>query len=140
MSNQTSVSYGPTPGSGASAVGSPEDASPGGPPKPPLGGRDWTVEVTDRLESLVGTVRNKTTVPITKIARAVVFGLVAAVVAVVALVLVVVALIRVIDVYLPFDPYGRRVWVAYAALGAIFLLAGTFCWTKRTRKPQESRS
>jgi hypothetical protein len=86
----------------------------------------------DRVESIVGTVREKTTVPITKVARGVVFGLLAATLGLAALVLVVVALLRVIDVYLPFDPYGRRVWVAYAALGAIFVVAGAFCWTKRT--------
>jgi hypothetical protein len=94
--------------------------------------KDWTFEVTDRVESIVGTVREKTTVPITKVARGVVFGLLAATLGLAALVLVVVALLRVIDVYLPFDPYGRRVWVGYAALGAIFVIAGAFCWTKRT--------
>jgi hypothetical protein len=98
----------------------------------PATARDWTYEVTDRVESIVGTVREKTTVPITKIARAVVFGLLAATLGVAALILLVVVLLRVIDVYLPFDPYGRRVWVAYAALGAIFVVAGAFCWTKRT--------
>jgi hypothetical protein len=94
--------------------------------------RDWTVEVTDRVGSIVSTVRDKTTVPITKIARAVVFGVLAATLGVAALILLVITLLRVIDVYLPFDPYGRRVWVAYAALGAIFVAVGTFCWTKRT--------
>ena len=49
---------------------------------PPTG--DWTVEVTDRIESVVGTVRDKTTVPATKAARLVVFGLVAAMLAMVA--------------------------------------------------------
>jgi hypothetical protein len=102
--------------------------------------RDWPVEATDRLESLVSAIRDKTTVPITKIARLVVFGLVAAVVAIVALVLVIDVLVRIIDAYLPFDPYGRRVWVGYAALGAIFWLAGAFCWSKRSRKPQEMQS
>jgi hypothetical protein len=61
-------------------------------------------------------------------------------VAIVALVLVIDVLVRIIDAYLPFDPYGRRVWVGYAALGAIFWLAGAFCWSKRSRKPQEMQS
>jgi hypothetical protein len=137
MSNQTTVNYGPTPGSGATAAGQGPDPSAA---KATGAGRDWPVEVTDRLGSLVRAVRDKTTLPITKVARLVVFGLVAAFVAVVAVVLVIVALVRVIDVYLPFDPYARRVWVGYAGLGAIFLLAGAFCWSKRSRKPQETHS
>jgi hypothetical protein len=94
--------------------------------------RDWTYQVTDRVEAVVSAVRDKTTVPITKIATGVVFGLLIAAVGIAVLILLVVALLRVADVYLPFDPYGRRVWVAYAALGAIFVLAGVFCWTKRS--------
>jgi hypothetical protein len=135
MSSELPGSYGPTPGSGRITVGATAaDRVTAG------SSRDWTVEATERLESLVSTVRDKTTVPITKIARLVVFGLVAAVVAIVALVLVIDALVRIIDAYLPFDPYGRRVWVGYAALGAIFLLAGAFCWSKRSSKPQETQS
>jgi hypothetical protein len=98
------------------------------------------VGVAHRIESVVGSVRGKTTVPITKLARAIVFGIVAGTLAVVALVLLVVAVVRIIDVYLPFDPYARRVWVGYAGLGAIFVLGGAFCWSKRTRKPQETQS
>ena len=45
------------------------DEQPGGDP-----GSDWTVEVADRIESVVGAVRDRTTVPITKVARVVVFG------------------------------------------------------------------
>lgn len=94
--------------------------------------RDWTDEVTDRLGSAVSTVRDKTTVPVTKVARAVVFGLIAGTLGLVALILFVIALVRVINVYLPFEPYGRRVWVTDAGLGAIFLVAGAFCWSRRT--------
>lgn len=101
----------------------------------PTGGaaeRDWTYQVTDRLESAVGTVRDRTTVPVTKIARAIVFGLLAGTLGVAVLILFVIALVRVIDVYLPFGPYGRRVWVGYAGLGAIFVAAGLFAWSKRS--------
>jgi hypothetical protein len=117
----------------------PASASVSRPTTPPALEHDWTGPVTDRIESVVGTVRDKTTIPVTKVARAVVFGLLAAVAALIALVLVIDAVARIIDVYLPFDPYGRRVWVGDAALGAIFLVAGAFCWSKRTRKPQETR-
>lgn len=102
------------------------DPQPGGDP-----GSDWTVEIVQRIDGLVGTIRRKTTVPITKVARAVVFGLVAAVGAVLALVLVCVAVVRICVAYLPFDPVARRVWVTYAGLGAIFVMAGAFAWRKR---------
>ena len=96
---------------------------------------DWTVEVADRIESVVGAVRDRTTVPITKVARVAVFGLLAAVAALAAMILLVIAAIR-LHVYLPFHPAGRQVWAVYAALSAIFLLAGAFTWRKRTpRRP-----
>ena len=103
-------------------------------PSPP--GPDWTAQVADRIESVVGTVRDRTTVPITKVARVAVFGLVAAVTGGVALVLLVIALVR-LHVYLPFHPDGRKLWVTYAGLGAIFLLVGAFLWSKR--RPSKGR-
>jgi len=79
---------------------------------------------------VVGSIRAKTTVPATKAARAVVFGLVAATLAVVALVLLVVAVLR-LHVYLPFHPEARRVYVGYGAVGALFVLLGAVFWRKR---------
>lgn len=102
------------------------DDQPGGDP-----GSDWTVEVVHRIDTVVGTIRQKTTVPITKFARAIVFGLIAAVAAILAVALLCVIVVRICVAYLPFDPVARRVWVTYAALGAIFLLAGAFAWRKR---------
>jgi hypothetical protein len=105
-------------------------------PRPPAGHRDWTEQVADRIEAVVETVRDKTTVPITKVARAVVYGLVAGVLGVTALVLLVVAVFR-LHVYLPFGPEGRRVWISYLGTGAIFLLIGLFLWHKRTPRAKE---
>jgi hypothetical protein len=98
-------------------------------PEPPAD-RQWTDDVVDRIGSVVATVRDKTTVPITKIARAIVFGLVIAVLGTVALVLLIIGVVR-LHVYLPFHPEARRVWVTYAGLGAIFLGLGAFCWSRR---------
>jgi hypothetical protein len=97
----------------------------------PAAERDWTVEVANRIESVVETVRDKTTVPVTKAARGLVFGLVAGVLGAAAFFLVVVGLVRVLDVYLPFHPLARRVWVVDAAAAAIFLGSGAFLWRKR---------
>jgi hypothetical protein len=96
--------------------------------------QDWSAEVAGRIESTVALVRDKTTVPATLVARGVVFGVVAGVLGAAALFLVVVALIRLLDLYLPFHPVGRRVWVVDGAAAAIFLLSGAFLWRKRRPK------
>jgi len=90
--------------------------------------------VTARIESVVGSVRDKTTVPAATAARAVVYGLVLGVFAAALGLLLVIALVRLLDVYLPFHPVGRRVWVVDAAASAIFLAGGAFLWRRRRPK------
>jgi hypothetical protein len=95
---------------------------------------DWTVQVADRIESVVQTVRTRTTVPITKLAQILVFGIILAGVGLTLAVLLVIAVVRLADSYWWFHPYARRVWVTYAVLGAIFLLSGAFFMRKRTAR------
>lgn len=85
---------------------------------------DWTVQVADTIESVVGSIRNKTTVPLETIARALVYGIIVATLGVAALVLVTILAVRVIDYVLP-------VWAAYAILGGFFTLVGLLLWRKR---------
>lgn len=80
---------------------------------------------------MVTSVRDKTTVPVQKIAAVVVYGLVAGLLGATALILLLVGVFR-LHVYLPFHPEGRRVWISYAALGAIFVGSGGLLWRKRT--------
>ena len=56
---------------------------PAAPPGAPSqrGGDDWTKSVADAIESVVSKLRDRTTVPLTTLARALVFGLIAALVA-----------------------------------------------------------
>lgn len=97
----------------------------------PSGG-DWVVQATDTIENVVGTIRSKTTVPLTTIARGLVYGLVAGVVGIVALVLLTVGMIRALDVVLDFIPgIPEDVWVAYLLLGLLFSLGGLVLWSKR---------
>jgi len=105
-------------------------------PQPPKAGPDWTTEVADRIESVVTTVRDKTTVPVEKAARAVVYGLIGLVIGIVALVLLVVAIFR-LHVYIPGHREGRKVWIADVGVGAIFVLLGAFCWSKRKPRTKE---
>lgn len=131
--SDTGASVSPPPGPQTVAAPPPSAPPSAPPPPPPSSGPDWTVTVSDRIETVVGTVRDKTTVPVTKAVRAMVFGLVAGVAGVIALVMSVIAIIR-LHVYLPFRPVGRQLWTSYAVLGAIFLLIGAFTWRKRRPK------
>lgn len=97
---------------------------------------DWTVAVADRIEGVVSTLRDRTTVPVTKVARAVVFGLIIATGGIAALVLLVIGLLR-LHVYWPFEPGGRKLWVTYVGLGAIFVIVGALMWRKRTVRSKE---
>jgi hypothetical protein len=97
---------------------------------------DWTVEVTNQIESVVAKVRDNTTVPVTKAAEAIVFGVVAAMLGAVAVTFLVLLMVRFLIVYLPIHPLARRVWVADAIVAAIFLGAGALLWMQR--QPRES--
>ncbi len=97
-------------------------------------GTDWTTDLLDRLDHYIELVRSNTTDRLARIARVLVYGLIAAIVGSMAGVLALIALIRVLDVILP-----REVWLPYVVLGAIFLVAGMFLWAKRTA-PTESRA
>lgn len=100
-------------------------------PSPASPGSDWPADVATRIDSLVGAVRDKTTVPATTAARGVVYGLILGVLAAAIGILMVIVVVRILDVYLPFHPVGRRVWVVDAAASAIFLGAGAFLWRRR---------
>ncbi|HET9444572.1 MAG TPA: hypothetical protein VFO65_14700 [Acidimicrobiales bacterium] len=100
-------------------------------PASPSSSDDWAAQVADTIESVVGSVRDKTTVKLETAARAVVFGVLMAVMGLAALVLVTIALVRVGTYLIP-------VWAVYAVLGTIFTLAGLFLWGKRQPNARES--
>ena len=97
----------------------------------PVSDTDWTVDLTNRLEAVVGTVRDRTTVPVLKVVEVIVFGLVAAILGSIALFVLLLALIRLLDTYIPLHPESRRVWLVYGIVSAIFLVSGAFLWRKR---------
>ncbi len=107
-------------------------------PSPASPGNDWPADVATRIDSLVGAVRDKTTVPATNAALTVVYGLLLTVLLSALGILFVIAFVRLLNVYLPLHPEGRRVWVADAAVSAIFLVAGTFMWRKRRPRPRSA--
>jgi hypothetical protein len=81
------------------------------------------------VEHVVDTVRSKTTGPAIVASRAVVYGVVGAVLAIIAVTLSVAALIRVLDAYLP-----RGVWLPYLILGTVLGLTGALLWRKRRQR------
>ena len=87
---------------------------------------DWTVQAADRIEGLVTSIRNKTTVPATTAVRGIVYGLLAAFAGGVAMVMVVIILVRLGDEFIP-----RGVWIVDLILGILFTLVGVLAWRKR---------
>lgn len=90
---------------------------------------DWAAQTADTIERVVGSVRGKTAEPLDRIARVLVYGLVAGILGVAALVLLAVAAVRVLDIAIP-----GEVWSAHAVVGGIFTVAGLFLWRKRSVK------
>lgn len=96
---------------------------------------DWPTQAADAIEHAVGVVRDKTVVPAQRATKAVVFGLLASFFVLTAFTLAVIGLFRAIVVL------TGDVWLAYFVVGGIFVIAGGFCWTFRSRrKPAEDES
>jgi len=105
----------------------------------PSGGQpDWTVQAADAIEAVVATVRDRATVPIRTVARAIVYGLVIAAVATVGAVAAASGAVRALEVYMPGHlSRGRRVWIAEASIGMLFTLVGLVLWARR--RPREEQ-
>lgn len=89
---------------------------------------DWHVKATDKIVTLVDNVKVKSSGPAIKISRALVFGIMGAVIAIFALLMFLVGLVRALNNFIPKD-----VWLVYLILGAVFMLIGAFLWSKRPR-------
>lgn len=88
---------------------------------------DWAAQAAATVEQVVGGVRDRTTVPLTTVARAVVFGTLAGIVGVAALVLLAVGAVRLLDAYLP----GPVFW-AHLLVGMVFTVVGLWFLRKAT--------
>ncbi len=86
---------------------------------------DWTDQVADLVVDYVDRVRDRTTGPILKTSRVVVYGLVAAVIAIPLIAMGIILIGRLLELF------PGEIWIPYTVLGAILVLAGLFLWGKR---------
>ncbi len=84
----------------------------------PLPPPDWATRAADSIEKVVVTVRDRTTRPLLLAGRAVVFGVLIAIVGVSMVVLLSIAIVRIVVIL------TDRAWVADLILGALFVIAG----------------
>jgi hypothetical protein len=101
-------------------------------PGNPFTDPNWAADIADTIERVVGTVRDRTTKPLVKASRAVVFGTLTVILGIVAITLLIVMLTRAMQALL--DIWLRHevsVYVSYLIVGGIFCLGGAFVLSKR---------
>ena len=104
-------------------------------PGNPLTDPNWAPDLADQITEFVGNVRDKTTNNAIKAARALVFGLLAAILGVAALVLLLIFLTRGLQALIDLlTTWERAVYLSYFILGGIFTLAGLLLMTKRASR------
>jgi putative superfamily III holin-X len=86
--------------------------------------RDWAAQITDQIDRVVSTVRDRTTRPALTVVRGLVFGIIALAGAITALVLLSVVLIRALT-----ELTGES-WIAFLITAGIFLALGAFLMLK----------
>jgi hypothetical protein len=89
---------------------------------------DWVVSLTDNIERIVTTVREKTTRPAITVVRAIVLGTVIVFVAIAAIVLLAIGSVRLVNNLVP-----GPVWIAQLIVGSVFVIAGLILM--RLRRP-----
>jgi len=109
-----------------------EASRPASPTVPAAGGGSLTADLparaADIVDLVVSTIRDRFVRPILIGARAVVFGVVIAVVSIVVVTVACVALIRFMDVYF----WPGKVWASYYLLGFILVVGGFVLWSRRS--------
>lgn len=88
----------------------------------------WPESVADTIVDSVTALRRLAMRPVSRIARRIVYGFIAAILALLILLLAVIGLVRLLDAYLP-----QEVWLVYAVLGGIFTIAGLLIWSRRPK-------
>jgi hypothetical protein len=88
---------------------------------------DWTTDAANAIDNAVGLVRERTVEPVQAVVRGVTYGLLAFLLVIPAVTLTTIAVFRLLTI-----AARGHVWIPWCGLGGIFLVAGWFCWSKRT--------
>ncbi|MGH9068242.1 MAG: hypothetical protein ACRD0J_12270 [Acidimicrobiales bacterium] len=112
-------------GGGSTAV---SDASKGAPRIP----SEWPTKAAESLENVVGAVRARSVKPLQTIARAIVFGVVAAVMGAVLLIFGAIGILRLLNVY----AFPGQEWASYLVVGGLFTIAGVFLLSLARSRPK----
>jgi hypothetical protein len=98
----------------------------------PLTDPNWATETTDRVVTLIDSIRSQTTTKVVYAARGLVFGVVAAVLGVFAAVLAIVLLLRGLQALLELaTTWERAVYLSYFIVGIVFTIAGMILFRMR---------
>jgi uncharacterized BrkB/YihY/UPF0761 family membrane protein len=101
-------------------------------PGNPLTDPNWAKEIADYIDRYVGKVRTTFTERVVFVVRAVVFGIVIAIAAPVTLILLVIVSTKLLQrVIALVTDHDSSVWISYAAMGGLLVLAGSLMMRKR---------
>jgi hypothetical protein len=92
--------------------------------------RDWAGDILSHVDKIVDGVQDKAVVPLVTIARAIVFGIIIAVMVCASAVLLSLTIVRAMDNYVS----NGRVWISYLIVGGLFLVVGLLLWALRKTK------
>jgi hypothetical protein len=100
---------------------------------------DWPAQATDTIVKVVGTASDKVTGPVTTAARALVFGLFAAILGTAVITLLSILAVRVANNYLPDSVLGEEhVWAAHLLIGLVFSILSLILWRKTKPRADEA--
>jgi hypothetical protein len=94
---------------------------------------EWPAKAADMVELAVAAINDRAVRPVLIAARAVVFGVLIAVLGVALVVWGSIGLVRLLDVYL----WPGKVWASYLLLGALFIIGGMVAWWLRINRSAE---
>jgi hypothetical protein len=92
---------------------------------------DWPEQAADVIVKGVDTLRDKTTGPVQKAARALVYGLLAAVLGTMVATLLIIGLVRFVDSIVGLFMDQPRIWVTYLIVGILFTIVGALVFRRR---------
>ncbi len=104
----------------------------------PLTDPEWAADLANTVERVVGQVRDRATTPVVHVTRAIVYGLLAALLGIVALALLLIGLTRGLQALLDIGlAHERSVYLSYLIVGGILCIAGALFLLRRRPSPDQ---